>query len=203
VHGLITHLERVEAGEFVLVSTVDVYPAPEHVDEMSAIARADLSPYGAHRLAMEDFVQRRFPATRIIRLPALFGPGLRKNVLFDLLTSNETSMINGASQYQWYDVTRLWSDINLIRNLPPSATVLNASVEPIQTDLVVRKFFTGYAVRGDQSTAARYDVRSIHAPLFGRSDGYWIGAPEALGAIGRFVADIRRGRVQCGSPYPT
>src|SRR5688500_7998318 len=77
-------LQHVQADRVVLVSTVDVYPAPIAVDESTPIDAESGQPYGRHRLALERFVQQRF-ATTVLRLPGLYGPGIKKNVIFDLL----------------------------------------------------------------------------------------------------------------------
>ncbi|WP_092685106.1 hypothetical protein [Albimonas donghaensis] len=39
--------------------------------------------YGRRRRMLETFCAERFPRCSIVRLPALFGPGLRKNFIFD------------------------------------------------------------------------------------------------------------------------
>ncbi len=77
-------LEQVQADRVVLVSTVDVYPSPVAVDEATPIDPASGQPYGRHRLALERFVQQRFQTT-VLRLPGLYGPGIKKNVIFDVL----------------------------------------------------------------------------------------------------------------------
>ncbi len=59
-------LERVKAKRFVLLSTVDVYGQVNGVDEDCQPTGA--TPYGLHRLQLEQFVAGRFHAL-IVRLP--------------------------------------------------------------------------------------------------------------------------------------
>lgn len=85
IDALIARLERVKAERFVLVSSIAVLADfAGRDDEGSTAFQHDLA-YGRHRRALEAFVETRFPASLIVRLPALFGAGLRKNFLFDLL----------------------------------------------------------------------------------------------------------------------
>lgn len=45
-----------------------------------------LPAYGKNRLQLERWVREDFPDALIVRLPALYGAGIRKNFLFDLHT---------------------------------------------------------------------------------------------------------------------
>ncbi len=85
IDALIARLETVRADRFVLISSIAVLTDfAGGQDEGTQAFQEDLA-YGRHRRALEAFVESRFPAHLIIRLPALFGAGLRKNFLFDLL----------------------------------------------------------------------------------------------------------------------
>jgi hypothetical protein len=85
IDALIARLDRVEAERFVLISSIAVLADfSGGDDEGTAAFQQDLA-YGRHRRALEAFVEARFPGHLIIRLPALFGAGLRKNFLFDLM----------------------------------------------------------------------------------------------------------------------
>ena len=112
IERLITVLHDVRARSFVLVSTVDVFENPVDVDE-SASADAHHA-YGRHRRLLEALCAHQFP-TLIARLPALFGPGLKKNAVFDLLHDNQVEKIHPESTYQFYDVRWLWPDLEKAR----------------------------------------------------------------------------------------
>src|SRR5688500_4653500 len=86
-------LARMTARFVVLVSTVDVYPHPVGVDESTRIDPAACSPYGAHRLMLEHFIATRFD-TLVVRLPGVFGPGLKKNAIYDFLYANRLDRIH-------------------------------------------------------------------------------------------------------------
>lgn len=78
IQRLIDNLAQVTTANFILISTIDVYPLLLGVDETTDPTGQPNHPYGRHRLAMESFVKERFPRHHILRLPGLFGPGLKR-----------------------------------------------------------------------------------------------------------------------------
>lgn len=80
------NLMRIEPKKVVLISTADVYQTPRNVNECTSMKTEGLHPYGLNRFELEQKVRRAFPDALIVRLPALYGKGLKKNFLFDLLT---------------------------------------------------------------------------------------------------------------------
>ena len=85
IDGLIARLARVEAERFVLISSIAVLADFAGGDDEGTARFQQELAYGRHRRALEAFVEERFPGSLVVRLPALFGAGLRKNFLFDLL----------------------------------------------------------------------------------------------------------------------
>jgi hypothetical protein len=85
IDALIARLDRVEAERFVLISSIAVLADFAGGDDEGITAFQQTLAYGRHRRALEAFVEERFASHLIVRLPALFGAGLRKNFLFDLL----------------------------------------------------------------------------------------------------------------------
>lgn len=79
------NIRCIGAKRVALISTVAVYPRPEGVDEDAPIDRAGLPPYGADRRELEEWVETNCPGSLIVRLPAIYGEGLKKNFLFDYL----------------------------------------------------------------------------------------------------------------------
>ena len=84
MEAALENLRRLQPQRVVLISTVDVYRTPVGVDENSPMPREGLHPYGADRLLLEERVRAAYPDCLIVRLPALFGRGLKKNFIFDL-----------------------------------------------------------------------------------------------------------------------
>lgn len=182
-------LETVRIGHLVLVSTIDVYPSPVDVDESTPIDPEALHAYGRHRFALEQFCQDRFACT-VVRLPGLFGKGLKKNAIFDLLHNNAVEKIHPESAFQFYGLDRLWRDIERIRDA--GLSLVNLSAEPTCMRDIAEGVFGRLLAPPPEVQAIRYDMRSMYADRFGGRDGYWYDAPSTLAAIARFVADERR-----------
>jgi nucleoside-diphosphate-sugar epimerase len=177
-------LDHVSARHMILVSTVDVYPSPFGVDEDSPIAENAGAPYSRHRRTLERFVERRF-ATTIVRLPGLFGLGLRKNAIFDLLHDNQVDKICPDSQYQFYDLQNLWADIETSRR--SDIQLVNFATEPTSMREIARSAFGVELENSSTLAAVRYDFRTKHASIFGGRNGYLYDKETVLAAIRRYV----------------
>lgn len=189
IQRLLEPLEDVEAEVFTLISTVDVYPSPVGVTERDELDRTAGQPYGRHRLAVEDWVRSRFPRVHVIRLPGLFGAGLKKNIIFDMLTDNNLEVINPDSTFQWYDLGRLPEDVARLE--AQDLELLNMAVEPVSTEAIRSRFFPDKEIGARPAPAGAYDMRSVHASAFGGSGDYQIAAPEMMRRLGDFLEQAR------------
>jgi hypothetical protein len=188
IQKLLGVLGTVQAGRFILVSTVDVYPAPFRVTEATPIT-GENHAYGKHRYAAEEFVRERFPGSLVLRLPGLFGHGLKKNVIYDLLHNNCLEQINPEGVFQYYLLDHLWKDIEqgLATNLP----LLNIATEPVKTADILHDYFPHQRARVGPSKpfTVNYDMRTEHADLWNSSaEGYLYDRQTTLREIGEFVA---------------
>ena len=191
IGALLAVLETVQADRFVLISTIDVYPDPaQPLDEAAALAGLPNHAYGRHRLEVEQFVAARFANHAVVRLPALFGEGLKKNALFDLLHDNQVEKLNPAAQFQWYPTRRLPGD--LVRVARAGLRLVNLVTEPVALREVVRRFFPGAGAGPESEPAPRYDLRTRHADLFGGTAPYITGRSQVLLAMGDFIKSVRR-----------
>ena len=177
-------LRTVTAGSFVLISTIDVYPRTDGADEEFDCGAAPNHAYGRHRLEFERFVRERYPHALILRLPALFGPGLRKNVLFDLMTGNQLENINPASSFQWYPLVRLPQDIEWAER--GELGLVNLFTEPLATGAIIDRYFPEAHVGAEASPAVRYDLHTRYAHVFGGTGRYIMSAVSALDAMESF-----------------
>jgi nucleoside-diphosphate-sugar epimerase len=188
VHRLMEHLARLRARRFILVSTVDVYPRPKDVDEGSPIVPDPTNAYGTNRLELEKFCQNRFDAL-VVRLPALFGQGLRKNAVYDLLHDNCIHQLQPLSTYQLFDMALLWEDLQKIE--VSGLKTVNLATEPLSLADIARIAFGRILPENPRTPVARYDSRTRHGLLWGRADGYAYGADETVARLSAFVAAER------------
>lgn len=97
IDALIARLATARAERFVLISSIAVLADFAGGDDEGTGAFQQELAYGRHRRALEAFVESHFASSLIIRLPALFGHGLRKNFLFDLMNP-VPSLLNEAKR---------------------------------------------------------------------------------------------------------
>jgi hypothetical protein len=189
IRGLMDHLATVQAAHFILISTIDVYRDPVGVTEDDIPPTDGLHPYGLHRLMLERSVAERFPHATIIRLPGLFGPGLRKNLIFDLLQANQTDRISPAGVLQWYPMRRFPAD--LARIAAASVPLINVAVEPVPTRVICERFFPGITIGGPDLPAPCYDMRTNYPEALGSSGVYHLRSETVMEELSRFVAAER------------
>ena len=80
------NIRAIRPSRLVLISTVDVFSNSRGADEDAVSDLDNPQAYGRNRARLEQLVRADYPDALIIRLPALYGTGLKKNFLFDLHT---------------------------------------------------------------------------------------------------------------------
>jgi nucleoside-diphosphate-sugar epimerase len=186
IAGLVRHLSATTARRAVLISTVDVYPHPTGVDEATEVSPGDHEQaYGRNRLLFEWFVTGHFPDTLVVRLPALFGPGLKKNLVYDLCQGRPEEFCHRDSTFQFYDVRRLSDDIDTA--LDAGLRLVNLATEPLSAATVATEVFGRTLSRTDGIPAA-YDMRTRHARAFGGAGPYVRRGADVLADLHTFAA---------------
>jgi nucleoside-diphosphate-sugar epimerase len=182
IKGLAAHLDTLKVRIFVLISTVDVFADSRGADEATAPDESTLTAYGRNRLWLERFVADRFGQSLIIRLPALVGPGLRKNVVFDLRNHNALHLIDARGVYQFYPMVCLWPDIE--QALAAGLDIVHFTAMPISVAEVAAKGFgLAFDNVNPKRQPATYDFQTRYAALFGGTGAYTYSARDSLLAI--------------------
>lgn len=191
------HIEELErllssftARRLVLISTVDVYGMPIEVTEDTPVQTDGLHAYGMNRFHLEQFARERFAHTHVLRLPGLFGPGIKKNVIYDLLHDNNLDRIHADGVFQYYDLRHLWRDIE--RMIALDINLLNVATEPVATSEIAEHVFgVAFDNRPEGVAAGRYDMRSIHDVKWGGRDGYLYDRASVLADMASFIRSER------------
>lgn len=179
---LAEHLGEVSAERVILISTIDVFADSRGADEETPPSAQGLSGYGANRLWFEGFVRERFPNALIVRLPALVGPGLRKNAVFDLHNDNRVSAIDSRSTFQIYPAVNLWPDVDLA--LRADLRLAHFTAQPVSVEhLASEGFDRDFRNECPERPPARYDMHTRHADVFGAAGPYIYSARESMTAV--------------------
>ena len=93
---------------------------------------------------------------------------------------------NADSSFQFYDLSRLWSDVT--RALEDGIGVLNLATEPV-TAGEVHDALLGRPMHYRTADLVKQDMRTRHSGLWGRSDGYIAGREEVISSIRDLVGD--------------
>ncbi len=237
------NIRQIAPKRLVLISSIAVLADSRGVYEDSpAQDNEGLPAYGKNRLQLERWVREDFPDALIVRLPALYGAGIRKNFLFDLhtitpamlrpekyselaaksplvksaytLADNGFYKLNGTadpvalraffaandfnalaftdarSRYQFYNLGRLWSDMEAAR--AADVKLLHLCTPPVSAAEV----YTAVTGKTDWHNELPkppfdYDLRSRHAALLGGSGDYLCTKQQELDDITRFMRSWR------------
>lgn len=191
IYSLTKHLENVTTDSFVLISTTDVYPQCSSVDERTPINQQKAQPYGRHRFLLEEFVRQHFTRHTIVRLPALFGHGLKKNFIFDLLYKPEcVNLVHHNSMFQFYDLDNLWKDIQIA--IENNLVLVNFATEPVSARDIARAAFNIDFQNITEEPPVSYDMHTIFAHFFGKENPYLYSKAYTLKHLRQFVAREKR-----------
>src|SRR4051812_14278058 len=138
IDRLVNAVGAVKARHAILISSVDVFITPLEVDESTPIVTVGLHPYGTNRYYVEQAFAERFE-TVVARLPGLYGPGIKKNVIHDFLKNHQIDKIDSRGIFQFYGLHRLWSDLQVA--LANRLKVAHLPTEPVSVEEVVRAAF--------------------------------------------------------------
>jgi sugar phosphate isomerase/epimerase len=164
-------LKTIVVKKLIFISTIDVYEYTDsQQNESYDCDFMNTHAYGRNRVLFEEFVKTTFCNYHIIRLPALFGKGLKKNIIYDLIYNNQIENISKDTSFQWYDLNWLQKDIDIIvkNNIP----ICNLFTEPLSTFDIIQLF--AYPIENfTNKSKLVYNVQTKYSHLFESSiNGY-------------------------------
>jgi hypothetical protein len=86
VENAAENIRKIAPKRMALVSSIAVMDNADGTDEDCAVDASKLTPYGLHRYKLEQTAREIVPGCLVVRLPALFGRGLKKNFIYDMLS---------------------------------------------------------------------------------------------------------------------
>jgi sugar phosphate isomerase/epimerase len=160
-------LRTIKTKKIILISTIDVY---EYTNaDLNEDYDCDIfnnHTYGTNRYLFENFVKKQFDNFHIIRLPALFGKGLKKNIIYDLINCNQIENISKDTCFQWYDLNWLKNDIDLI--IKNNISTCNLFTEPLSSLEIIKLF--DYPIEEFKNKSKMiYNLKSKYSELFDSS----------------------------------
>lgn len=196
LEALANTLRSVKIGKLVHISTVCVYEPHCPADETAIINPAKLSPYGRNRYWLERALCENFD-TLVLRLPQLYGTGMKKGVIFDLICGHRVEYISPDDCLQHYDLSRLWADTKAA--IAADLSVLNLATPPLKNKLIAEKLFNKNLTKNLNTQSAivnsdyTRDMRTCHAGLFGQKGYYILSTEEEMAGLASFIAAAQRG----------
>tara|TARA_R110002073_G_scaffold217844_3_gene378131 strand:+ start:10103 stop:11683 length:1581 start_codon:yes stop_codon:yes gene_type:complete len=186
-------LNTINVNKIILISTIDVYDkVDKEFNEEHLINFNKNHTYGKNRFLFEEYVKNNFNDYHIIRLPGLFGKGLKKNIIYDLINNNNIEQIPYNSEFQWYYLDWLKKDIEIVLN--NNIKICNFFTEPIHTKEIIKSFKKIYGKDyefqiehlGLNTKKINYNTCSKFANLFGYQK-YIRTSSEVLDAINEYL----------------
>jgi len=128
------------SAKIILISTVDAF--------------VKKSPYAINRKFLEDQVQT-LPNYKIIRLPSLVGPSIKKNILYDIKHNQYIESINALDVCQWYPLAYLVRDMESVKD----NAVTNFVSEPIVNQMIIERFSPDQLARTKNKNENTYNIQ--------------------------------------------
>ncbi len=185
INNIMDVIRTIQAKRIILISTVDVFDNINNSNEDTVI-NDNNHTYGKNRYKFEVFIKQNFTNYYIHRLPALFGIGLKKNVLFDLMNNNQIEKINPQTQFQWYNMEWLSDDIDICYD--NNIRECNFVSEPIYTSHIISLFPQYADVVYNYQSDVKYNITTNHYRYFvDGSNGYIHSKSQVMDDIYKFV----------------
>ena len=184
IKNLILNLSEVTCHKITLISTIDVYGNAHNVTEDDEPTPA--CKYGEHRFMLERFILDFFSDALVVRLPGLFGHGLRKNALFDFINNNQIDKIDSRNKFQFYSLDKLYRNILTAKKL--NLKLLNIAPAPTPLTDIYRTYFGSEFHNITNTLPKIYNIRSLYSEKFGGTkEGYFNTQEESLSEISEFM----------------
>lgn len=186
-HSLLT----AEIGKVILISTVDVYKTRVFLNEADTPYNRETVP--ALKRELEQFVSANFANFLILRLPTVYGEGANSTILYNLINEINLHDVNLNSAFQWYNVKNLNNDMTYFSTM--GLDIVNMAVEPIETKVVIDKFFPDRLKHCSVKDREEYDIWSIYPSKLLNTFKYFADKYSTLRELEKFIQSGTVGRL--------
>lgn len=174
VAKLIDILKTVECKKFILISTIDIYQnKTNNINENYIPFKRISKSYGGNRFYLEQFIKKKFENYHIIRLPNLFGKGLEKNFIFDLIF-REKIFLNKKSIVQLFNLDKINTYIDkIVKKKIKCINLVSPPIKVLELSKLVEnnsKVFSG--------SYYKYNITTIHNKKFEKKIKYIVSEAE-------------------------
>ena len=132
----------------------------------------------------------------IVRLPALFGKGLKKNALFDLL-NNKKIKTNSQSIFQWYNLEYLSKHINIIKK--KKINIINLISEPLSFKDIINflkkkniNTFSDKNISFTYEKPLKYNLYTKYSSTLKKNGRYIFSKEEILEQLKNFIINYKK-----------
>lgn len=187
---LLNILKTIKTKKFILISTIDVYDNINgDIDEDTYINPNINHAYGKNRYYVETFIKEYFDNYHIIRLSGLFGYGLKKNIIYDILNA-KLNEINLQSSFQWYSLDNLFDDMCYVLN--NNIKLINLFTEPINNNElydIFCKYKNCENIKIVYNNTINYDIKTKYG------NKYWNTKNNIIVALESYINNMLYGKL--------
>jgi len=185
INSLCDALRNTKADYVLHLSTCDVFDYSVEREIFEYDKMFTDSPYGKHRRLLEEVISDTFSSYSILRLPTVYGVGMKKNLIFDLMTNNKDYLktVNPFNELQWINVSKIPDLITYALSL--NIRLLNVATMPFPNFEIFRIFNYEYSNYIPQNF--RYFMKTLYDP-----SGFLINREQVLNDISVFKNDYFR-----------
>lgn len=189
-------LTTIKVKKIILISTIDIYENTNSEFDEDYIPNYKINhAYGKHRYLFEEFIMNNFDNYYIIRIPALFGMGLKKNYIYDLINNNQIENISKNTKFQWYSLDWLGDDIKDV--ISSGKRICNLFPEPLETIKILELFDYSLSVYNEKKI--EYNMKTKY-----NTSGYVRTKEECLNKIKQFIDFTKKdkSKLRVSNIYP-
>lgn len=114
-------------------------------------------------------------------MPAVVGPGLKKNALFDIKHNNQINKIDSRSKYQFYPTVNLWRD--LVTSTKLNIDTVHLTAEPVSIKDIIKNCFLKNFHNEINDNFPNYDFRSKFASKMTGNNYYQYSKNDVFHAV--------------------